>query len=49
MISYSQQYSDYAANIELAEAVMPATFFVHQLTEELRLVDTPNAKTIKLN
>ncbi|HEK2838811.1 TPA: proline--tRNA ligase [Proteus mirabilis] len=37
--------SDYAANIELAEAVMPATPR-SPATEELRLVDTPNAKTI---
>ncbi|AZG99636.1 TPA: proline--tRNA ligase [Proteus mirabilis] len=37
--------SDYAANIELAEAVMPATPRA-PATEELRLVDTPNAKTI---
>ncbi len=37
--------SDYAANIELAEAVMPA-IPRSPATEELRLVDTPNAKTI---
>lgn len=37
--------SDYAANIELAEAVMPSTPRA-AATEELRLVDTPNAKTI---
>lgn len=37
--------SDYLANIELAEAVMPATPR-SPATEELRLVDTPNAKTI---
>ncbi|HGN0026728.1 TPA: proline--tRNA ligase [Proteus mirabilis] len=37
--------SDYAANIELAEAIMPATPRA-PATEELRLVDTPNAKTI---
>ncbi|HEK0724239.1 TPA: proline--tRNA ligase [Proteus mirabilis] len=37
--------SDYAANIELAKAVMPATPR-SPATEELRLVDTPNAKTI---
>ncbi|QNH65128.1 proline--tRNA ligase [Proteus vulgaris] len=37
--------SDYAANIELAEAIMPATPRA-VATEELRLVDTPNAKTI---
>ena len=37
--------SDYAANIELAEAVIPATPR-SPATEELRLVDTPNAKTI---
>ncbi|KEY60136.1 proline--tRNA ligase [Serratia sp. DD3] len=38
-------HSDYAANIELAEAIAPA----HPLaaaSEELRIVDTPNAKTI---
>lgn len=37
--------SDYAANIELAEAIAPA----HPrgtASEELRIVDTPNAKTI---
>lgn len=37
--------SDYAANIELAEAVAPATPRA-QPGEALRLVDTPNAKTI---
>lgn len=37
--------SDYAANIELAEAVMPSTPRA-AATEELHLVDTPNAKTI---
>jgi len=37
--------SDYAANIELAEAVAP-TIPRAEPTEELRLVDTPNAKTI---
>ena len=37
--------SDYAANIEMAEAVMPATGR-GEPTEELRLVDTPNARTI---
>lgn len=37
--------SDYAANIELAEAVIPDTSRA-AATEELRLVDTPNAKTI---
>jgi len=37
--------SDYAANIELAEAVAPATPR-GEATEELRLVDTPEAKTI---
>lgn len=36
--------SDYAANIELAEAV--ALGERTQATEELRLIDTPNAKTI---
>ncbi|SFU38708.1 proline--tRNA ligase [Xenorhabdus koppenhoeferi] len=37
--------SNYAANIELAEAIMPS----HERaapSEEMRLVDTPNAKTI---
>ncbi|WP_213993218.1 proline--tRNA ligase [Sodalis sp. dw_96] len=37
--------SDYAANIELAEAVAPATPR-GEAAEELRLVDTPDAKTI---
>ncbi|MFI8417519.1 proline--tRNA ligase [Serratia sp. NPDC078593] len=37
--------SDYAANIELAEAVAPATPRA-AASETLRLVDTPNAKTI---
>ena len=37
--------SDYAANIELAEAVAPKLGSA-EATEELRLVDTPNAKTI---
>ncbi|WP_410013738.1 proline--tRNA ligase [Sodalis sp. C49] len=37
--------SDYAANIELAEAVAPSHPRA-QPAEELRLVDTPNAKTI---
>jgi len=37
--------SDYAANIEMAEAVMPATQR-GEPTEELRLVETPNARTI---
>ncbi|MEH0831858.1 proline--tRNA ligase [Pectobacterium cacticida] len=37
--------SDYAANIELAEAVAPQLGRA-EATEELRLVDTPNAKTI---
>ncbi|WP_323636018.1 proline--tRNA ligase [Pectobacterium polaris] len=37
--------SDYAANIELAEAVAPKLGRA-EATEELRLVDTPNAKTI---
>lgn len=37
--------SDYAANIELAEAILPATPR-GAATEALRLVDTPNAKTI---
>lgn len=37
--------SGYAANIELAEALTPTTGRA-AITEELRLVDTPNAKTI---
>ncbi|MDG0801505.1 proline--tRNA ligase [Pectobacterium polaris] len=37
--------SDYAANIELAEAVAPKLGRA-EASEELRLVDTPNAKTI---
>lgn len=37
--------SDYAANIELAEAVAPKLGRA-EATEALRLVDTPNAKTI---
>ncbi|GKW00018.1 proline--tRNA ligase [Pectobacterium carotovorum subsp. carotovorum] len=37
--------SDYAANIELAEAIAPKLGRA-EATEELRLVDTPNAKTI---
>ncbi|MBH2932782.1 proline--tRNA ligase [Serratia marcescens] len=37
--------SDFAANIELAEAVAPAEPRA-AASEELRLVDTPNAKTI---
>ncbi len=37
--------SDYAANIELAEAVAPAAQRAEP-AQELRLVDTPNAKTI---
>ncbi|WP_224653067.1 proline--tRNA ligase [Pectobacterium versatile] len=37
--------SDYAANIELAEAVAPKLGRA-EATEELRLVDTPNTKTI---
>lgn len=37
--------SDYAANIELAEAVMPSQECAAP-SEEMRLVDTPNAKTI---
>ncbi|MBK5969690.1 MULTISPECIES: proline--tRNA ligase [Thiorhodovibrio] len=37
--------SDYAANVELAEAVAPAAQAAAP-TEEARLVDTPNAKTI---
>ncbi len=36
--------SDYAANIEMAEAV--ALGERQSATEELRIVDTPNAKTI---
>ncbi|WP_347253304.1 proline--tRNA ligase [Leminorella grimontii] len=37
--------SDYAANIELAEAVAPSAPRAEP-TQEMRLVDTPNAKTI---
>lgn len=37
--------SDYAANVELAEALAPAAKRTAP-SEELRLVDTPNAKTI---
>lgn len=37
--------SDYAANIELAEAVAPSTER-SAATQEMELVDTPNAKTI---
>ncbi|WP_338884476.1 proline--tRNA ligase [Xenorhabdus sp. TH1] len=37
--------SNYAANIELAEAVMPSQERAAP-SEEIRLVDTPNAKTI---
>ena len=37
--------SDYAANIELAEAVAPATER-SAATQEMELLDTPNAKTI---
>ncbi|SQI42815.1 Proline--tRNA ligase [Leminorella richardii] len=37
--------SDYAANIELAEAVAPSAPRAEP-AEEMRLVDTPNAKTI---
>ncbi len=36
--------SDYAANIELAEAIAPQT--PRAATQEMTLVDTPNAKTI---
>ncbi|MHA7879377.1 MAG: proline--tRNA ligase [Saccharospirillum sp.] len=38
--------SDYAANIEMAEALMPATERPEP-TEALRLVDTPDTKTIE--
>ncbi|MDI5876005.1 proline--tRNA ligase [Shewanella xiamenensis] len=44
LIAYSTG-SDYAANIEKAESPMP-TEARGAATEELRLVDTPNAKTI---
>ncbi|MFS7251968.1 proline--tRNA ligase [Rahnella rivi] len=37
--------SDFAANIEFAEALAPATAR-QAATEEMRIVDTPNAKTI---
>ena len=43
-IAFSTE-SDYAANVELAEAVAPAAEAA-SASEELRLVDTPNAKTI---
>lgn len=38
--------SDYAANIELAEAVTPHDAQIAAPTAELTLVDTPNSKTI---
>ncbi|GAA3706692.1 proline--tRNA ligase [Oceanisphaera sediminis] len=43
-IAFSTE-SDYAANIEMAEAVAPKTT-ADAATRELSLVDTPNAKTI---
>ncbi|MFA5627413.1 MAG: proline--tRNA ligase [Thiohalomonadaceae bacterium] len=43
-IAFSDQ-SDYAANVEMAEALAP-TSTRPAPSEELRLVDTPNAKTI---
>jgi prolyl-tRNA synthetase len=43
-IAFSTE-SDYAANIEMAEAVAPKTT-ADAATQELSLVDTPNAKTI---
>ena len=43
-IAFSSE-SDYAANIEMAEAVAPATARA-AATQALTLVDTPNAKTI---
>ncbi|MGR5175982.1 proline--tRNA ligase [Vibrio parahaemolyticus] len=44
LIAFSSE-SDYAANIEKAEAVAPATELAAP-TQEMTLVDTPNAKTI---
>lgn len=44
LIAFSSD-SDYAANIEKAEALTPATERA-QPTQEMTLVDTPNAKTI---
>lgn len=44
-ISFSSDVSDYAANIELAEAIAPQTPRA-AATQEMTLVDTPNAKTI---
>ncbi|WED22468.1 proline--tRNA ligase [Vibrio sp. JC009] len=44
LIAFSTE-SDYAANIEKAEALAPATDRA-QPTQEMTLVDTPNAKTI---
>ena len=37
--------SDYAANIEMAEALVP-TAILEAATEAMKLIDTPNAKTI---
>lgn len=44
-IAFSSE-SDYAANIEMAEALAPKAQ-ADAATQELSLVDTPNAKTIK--
>lgn len=44
LIAFSSE-SDYAANIEKAEALAPATELATP-TQEMTLVDTPNAKTI---
>ncbi|MBY6199330.1 proline--tRNA ligase [Vibrio hangzhouensis] len=44
LIAFSSE-SDYAANIEKAEALAPAVELVAP-TQEMTLVDTPNAKTI---
>ncbi len=44
LIAFSTE-SDYAANIEKAEAIAPATELAAP-TQEMTLVDTPNAKTI---
>ncbi|QIA62662.1 proline--tRNA ligase [Vibrio astriarenae] len=44
LIAFSSE-SDYAANIEKAEALAPATELTAP-TQEMTLVDTPNAKTI---
>ena len=45
VIAYSDS-SDYAANVELAEAIAPSRSRA-EASEELKIVDTPNAKTIQ--